>query len=534
MRKNSRLEFNRQASRKTLTLDEINYWKSFFNKVLKIGFEFEYNLKENNGSCNGKGFVCPCAHPDKERNKCYESCKVYKTCKLRKKVKCPGVWCIEFVSPCQTCKNAVRDCSNCDMFDDPDKRPKNIRQQLTNTLVPTNDLSKLGPHGTMSVIKDGSLSGGGGVEVTTVGRRINYNNFLRQAKIVISECAKRGAYADERTSIHMHLIASYLTLQSMDGGRAIKAICDDNRNRQVIKELEEPVPEIILANMHQLIRRYHNAIVWMTSSGSDKNHMTRWCKFRKSILGFSASRTKMNRILQQLADNDGHRGKYSFMNYTNSTFDSKGNLDRFHVEGRFCDGMLSPTAVASIGMLLYAISMASIRLSQYGVLKSGDSSYMRQASDIEATLLNNDGGWSGARTSNTSRFAVHIETVRKQASELLNLLQPELRKQPQALHALKSLAEKPCSMRIIEGTSWEDIEKDLVMNKRTRKTGELRILNLIDTMYVDDCINPQEWIGTITEEINRLSKRSIEIAVNNLLKTNVISWVPDIGTFVRC
>jgi hypothetical protein len=192
MRRKTKLSFINREDRKTLTTEQAHYWRELLSKIFKTGFEFELNLPESKGNCTGDSLVCPCSHPEKEARKCYASCVVYDSCAIRQKVDCPGIYCIEFVSPCQTCTEVVKECSRCDLFDDPIKRPSAVRDRLTKELCPTNDLAVVG-NGIMQVTNDGSLLGDGGVEVTTVGRRVNYDSFYKQAVNIMERCEREGA-----------------------------------------------------------------------------------------------------------------------------------------------------------------------------------------------------------------------------------------------------------------------------------------------------------------------------------------------------
>jgi hypothetical protein len=533
MRRNSKLRFTKKKDRPPLTSTEVRYWKGMLRKIAKVGFEHEYNLTESRGTCEGNTYACPCNHPDKDANKCYEKCASFSTCKLRDKYECPGIYCIEFNSPCKVCDNYVRDCNGCVMFNDPNKKPSAARNNIKEALRPTNDLSKPGENGVLAVIDDGSLLGSGGVEVTTVGRRVNYDSFKTQATRIVDVCTKNNAFLNERASIHTHLVGGYFDLSYSGDGRVEVVYGKKSRGSKHIQELEQPMPDIIIANFHQLLRRYHNALTWITSAGTDKKHLTRWVKFRKPIIKYSALRTPMVRVKQQIAADVNQNGKYAFVNYYNTQFDGKGCVTRFHVEGRFSDGMLSASAIASTGLLLYSMLITAVSISRYGILHSGDADYMEQASNIQAVLMNNDGSYDGPRTSNTSKFEAYRETVRKQAEEMVNILHSELRHHGDALKVLKKLADKPCSMRLIEGDSWEKIEKDLTGESTSDSELTIIVLEAIDTFYVDDCVDSEEWTKTISEDKN-LSQKCITDVANQLVRDNRIAWDSSVGTYVRC
>jgi hypothetical protein len=300
-----------------------------------------------------------------------------------------------------------------------------------------------------------------------------------------------------------------------------------------IKELEQSMPEIILANFHQLVRRYQNALTWISSAGETNEHLTRWKKFRLPIMKYSAIRTFMSKIIAQIAETDSHCGKYSFINYSNIRFDINNNIERLHVEARFCDGMLTPSAVASFGILVYAMFLKAVSLSKYGVLQSGDVEYMDKAKIIEAALLNGDNNWGSMRVSDTSEFGPYKEIVRAQAAEMIDILYDELKNHGPSVQVLKSLADEPCSIRRIRGDSWEKIENDLSsFYVPTINEATLKILEAIDTMFIYDCLSIEEWAKTLSEDV-LIPEEDILNSVKNMASKHIISWDNAVGTFVR-
>lgn len=534
MRRNTKFLFTKKDSRPVLTCAEARYWESILKKVCKVGFEFEYNLAESRGTCAGNTYICPCSHPKKETTKCYAQCASYDNCKLRLKHDCPGINCIVFKSPCTTCLDAVRDCSRCDLYNDPNKKPMLARKHIEKALAPSNDLSKPGKYGAFEVIKDGSLLGDGGIEVTTVGRRVSFDSFYEQGKKIVEECLKYGAYVNERTSLHMHLVAGYFNLSSSNGiAKVVYSKKGTAQSSSSIDELEKEMPEIVLANFHQLLRRYHNALTWITSSGDNEDNLTRWSKFRKPIINYSALRNSMPSVVREIVGGDEQRGKYMFMNYTSLKFNDNGNVRRFHVEGRFSDGILAPSAIASLGILLYALLIKAVSLSQHGIMHSGSKEYMDNAYEIRKVLLNNEGNWNGPRCSDTSKFAPYKETVRKEAEEMLAVLHSELRHHGKAADILHKMAEKPCSLRLIEGKTWNEIENELSEKEDVDSPAHVKILEAIDTFYVDDCVDESEWSSTIAQDLE-VDHPTVQSVLGKLIKRRQVMWDSVVGTYVRC
>jgi hypothetical protein len=532
MEKRARFTFS-QEGRTCLTPQEAVEWRNALKKILKVGFEHECNLKDYKGECRGDSFFCPCSHPEKEQSKCYSKCLLgdINTCAFAKEYgECPGVYCIEFVSPCHTCKKAVRDCTVCKLFEDPEKKPDAIRKRMTEALKPTNDISKIGDHGVLQVTTDGSLVGNGGVEIPTVGRRVNYNALYKQSKKIIDMCMKEGAFINARTSLHIHLVTQYYMV---NGGKAYYNKGDNEQGgNNMLNELETNIPEIVLANFHQLVRRYHNALTWITSSGTDLNRLTRYAKFREPVLKYSAQKTKMNKVVSELNAAIGNNGRYGFINYCKMGFDN-GGVSKLHLEARFPDNVFSPSAASSFGVLIYAMMVKSVLLSQFGTLFSGSREYMDEASTICSTLLNNMGPEDDQRTSDTSKFHLYTETVRAQAIEMVSLLEKELREEGNSFHVLMKLAEKPCSLRLCEGKSWDDIEKDLLgdLVDLDNKTVSM-ILEATDTAYITDCVNQEEWVSVVSED-NGVDKKTVSSCIQVMEKNGMIRWNTQSGCFVR-
>lgn len=537
MKRNERYTFTKREDRPTLSLNEARYWKRMLESVCKIGFEHEFNLKENMGRCKGDSLICPCNHPEKEERKCYTKCKIYDSCKLRRKYECPGIYCVEFVSPCPTCPEAVKDCSRCELYDNPNLKPSIFRGSIKSDLKPSNDLSKVGPSGVLDVTTDGSLLGGvddtKGVEVTTVGRRVSFDSFYEQSKSIMDSCKANGGYLNERCSTHVHLVAGYFTLTYKNG--EIKVHYKKGQSCEAsLSELEKPVPEIILANFHQLIRRYHNALVWISSSGNNYGTLTRWMKFRKPIIQFSAVRRPMSRVVREIAQQDEEfHGRYHIINYSPLRFANRGDVRTFHIESRFCDGFLSPSASAAMGILLYSLLIRSVALSQHGIVHAGNSKYMKEAKQIQACLLNNNGSYSGPRVSDTSNFEPYRERVRQQANELIDLLKVELKKHGPALQILRDLADMPCSMRLCRGDSWDKIESDLNRDFDLETKSVKTLMSLVDICYIDECDTLEEWCNAASEDLSKTGEE-VKNIVDQLMNRNIIHWDTFSGTLVRC
>ena len=542
--------FFRLPSKSPLSNYDVQYWKNILRKILKVGLEFEFNLpNKKNGTCKGDSNTCPCIHLLLE-NKCWQKCintekcllnskninfcqNVTETCKDSDcaacdhfKMKCPGIFCPNFVSYCFICKGYKRDCANCDYLYDPSRSPKNIRSQLNKKFQPNNTYGLINETGVHSITTDGSLSGEKGAEIITVGRRIDYWEFYKMAKNINQQTVAHGGYLNERCSIHMHLLAGYYG-KLVPNGENISI-------PSKVNELEKDMPEIILANLHQLVRRYQNAMTWMMMGLDTPEHLTRWEKFRVSVLQTSAILNSMTEVKDQVANNAGGN-KYGWINYNRIEFNNSGNIKRFHVEFRACDSLLSHSAIAAIACMYYALLIKAVEISRYGVVEIGDKTWLKQAQEVKATLFNNMKGYQdGDRFSDTLNLSQYYDLLTCESLELVRQLKHILIQIGPAYEVLEKLAEKPIALRRCEGQTWEQIENSLEVIINEEGCIEETIREIIDLRHISECKDLSEWIQNVNTIINKKSDLGIDktnLDINNIV-TNFIDTRRNDGELV--
>lgn len=560
MSKTQRWWFDKKATRTKLTRSEVSYWSTTLSRLLKVGVELEYNLPEQKGTCRMDDLTCQCVavfdaeHPMKDTTKCHDQCKNWDSsvnadgtpkfpengnCEIAKEHGCVGLLCAAFKSPCGTCNKYDRGCNSCAHLFNITKAPGNIRKRIAAKLKPTKFVGDYGKKGVYQVVKDGSLEGDGGIEVVTVGRRPEFNSLQSMLKEIMEMCEESGAFVNERCSVHVHLLASYLNRK---GGKN-----DVNSDYLVgnLTELEKPVPEIILANYHQLVRRYQNALIWMGSSGNSLNALTRWEKFRKPVTPFSAFRRKMDIVGKELAATC-YKPKYSLINYEPVKYNEEGEIDTLHIESRYLDGMLSPSVVAAHAMLMYGLMLKAVELSKHGTLMSGSREYMERQKVIYANLCNNDKPYGGAnvRTSDTRNIAEFIPELKEQSKELVRLVKNILNFHGPTTGILASLGEFPVSMRRIEGCSWKDIESQLTDGEEEQSMPDL-LQQLIDTSFINGCETEDNWIEIAAAEVAisegkendipylEQNRKSISGFISRCVEKGDIAWSKEVGCFIR-
>jgi hypothetical protein len=508
--------FWKHDSKPRLSSAEMRYNRSLLNKNLKLGLEFEFNLPSQKGTCKGDSNTCSCIEMETGKD-CWQECLKKEVCLGRRSIEtcdnrtgtCEAEDCAKCVhyKPKVSCAGIV-DCEKCPDKYDPERNPDNIRAKITQEMKPSNSYGTVSKTGVHSITTDGSLKGKKGIEIITVGRRVDYWEFYNMAKNIIDSTVSRGGYANERTSIHMHLLASYY-------GKMFPNERESGVPSQ-INELEKPLPRIILANFHQLCRRYQNAITWMTTGLDDPMRLTRWEKFRVSVLDISAILNSMPQVKEQVAANAGG-GKYGWVNYNYTTFNDDGDVKRLHLEMRAADCLLSPSAVAAIACLYHALMIKAVEISRWGIVEVGDDAWAKQASEVKNALMNNcPKDFSGDRFSDTSKLHKYFDILIDESLDLIRQLKHILIKIGPAYEVLEKLAVKPCSIRLCEGEMWENIEKDLSVVLSEEGKIEIAFEECIDLRYVSECHSIDEWITAVSRVLKENIDLEIEDSLNEL------------------
>jgi len=526
------------SPRKPLTREEVLYWKNVLSKTLKVGIEFEFNLKKPKGDCDGTSAYCLCIN---HGDGCWNECGSMKACSSVPspvkcsnrnddcnkncsrcadfEFKCLSAECPLFVTKCLSCKKYAKNCKLCEHYLDLTTTPNSIRRRMRKKFKPTGDYGHLSASGIHEITTDGSLVADKGVEIITAGRRANFAEFYKMSKNVIDEALANNAYVNERCSTHMHVLASYYNI-----GRAIR-------------ELERSVPEIILANLLQLCRRYQNEITWMTMALNDYKHLTRWEKFRLSVLDYSALTMSIPQMLHSMRNNI--RSKYAWINYDYTTFNDKYNIETLHIEFRAADGILSPTAVAAIACLYHALVIKAVEISRYGVIELSPN-FIKRAKTIKKVILNNTKDYAdGDRKGYTSELGDYIDELRENSFELIGQLKHILYRLGPVYDVLTKLAEKPIALLRAEGRPWEEIEEHLQIEMQDDDEVASLLQQYVDLQLVSECGSPEEWAIEVTNDVkSRKLLRTADVSrIREIVDSKVVSgeyyWEPRLGAFIN-
>lgn len=555
-----RWNFVQHPSKPPLSLLDINYWRSSLNKILKVGTELEFNLPKARGLCKGDNIGCGCSRIVTDTcwseclNKKYcESTPTYVLCANKAdncdpedcenckfyKFECMGLTCSHFVSACHMCNEFTIDCGKCEFKYDPENDPKNIRQKFKSKFTPNNCYGVINKSGVHSVKQDGSLLGDKGAEIITIGRRVDYWEFYNMFKNIIDTATNYGAYVNERCSIHMHILASYYdrTVEAQNGN------LKNNALPTYISELEKPLPEIVMINLHQLIRKYQNALTWMGMALDDPNHLTRWEKFRVSVLDISPLMKDMKKVKSDVF-NIAEGRKYGFVNYQFLKFEKgSNNLQNFHIEFRHLDGILCPSALSAFACLWHAMVIKAVEISRYGILEMENSEWLDKAKCMKQSIMNNIGDWGAERFSNTKELHKYVDDFKEESFDLLQQVKHILIQKGPAYDVLNSIAEEPIAYRRQKGQDWNSIENDLQTDDFC--TGEDEFTKFIDEIVdlrgISGAKNFNVWLEKVAEIMQQEKitdkdiediKTDVECYVNDKQDVGEFLWSKSLGTIV--
>lgn len=556
------VRFQQKSQRPPLSREQFEYWMDMLPKILKVGTEFEINLPDTSQVLQVKEEL-PCIHSTVPATAaCVKDCSNLEDCLvdrhpafcltkstgkfLGKDFQCPAKSESD-VAACGSCPGWVLNCrgSGCAMYSpacavcpsflrkgdvvengDIRKDAETIRREVKEILQPSGFVGDTGTHGALEVKKDNSLINNGGIEVPTVGRRVHWKSFYKMCQDILSPIVERGGFVNERCGQHFHILAGYFDEHSGVRGRCVS-------------EMEVPLPEIVLANLHQLHRRYQLAMFWIMSAGTRPEHLTRWAKFRQPIYKFSALRNPMSRVQAELAEhvvsmNNNQKGKYASVAYHFCKFNPEGDVNIFHIENRIADGALSAAVVSAWGMLCYALVLKAVRLSQYGTMESGDAEYNQMVKTIQPHLIDGERrDWGSDRNANTAMLHPYIPWLRENTIELINFLKPELHGLGPAYEILMSLANRPCSARLINGDTWEKIEADLMEEagfKRGRGS-EDDIREVVDLAGIVDCESVADWVEEVAAHLGQ-DPAVVSDVVSQMTRSGRYRWSQPIGALI--
>ena len=385
------------------------------------------------------------------------------------------------------------------------KRP-DFESAVRADLKPSGSLERLGENGVWDVQTEHC-----GIEIRIIGRYPHFGALQKQYRRIMDVLRAHGARPRSTCGLHFHLLTPGLA---------------------------EPVPVIVLANLWNLVRRYAPELKFMTSCGDKREALCRRRNHNSHLemVKLSPGVLSMQEIQAHLKASRIVPEHQNFLNLEHVGFTEDGGVLPFHVEFRFPDAHLSPTAIAAETFLWLALALKSVDLSQYGVIHVGHYQTWQRKVEILNMLSNNDGNLA---TSDTRGITDEIiEELRQGAYELLDFLAPTLEGMfvdNPALDVLLALAETPISLMRCMGYDWDRIESLLAARASADDLGldetDRRLMQRIELGEWSGFPSPEAWKWHAARELF-LAPQSLEERLARLDALRGIRWNDRQGTMV--
>ncbi len=333
------------------------------------------------------------------------------------------------------------------------KRPE-FEESVRQALSPSGRVERLGENGVWDIQTEHC-----GIEIRIIGRQPHFRALHQQYEGIMNVLVRHGARPRPTCGLHFHVLTPGLA---------------------------EPVPEIVLANLWNLVRRYAPELKFMNSAGKSRHSLSRRRNHNSHLemVRLSPGTMSMQAIYQSLKASRPVPEHQNFLNLEHLGFTAQGDVLPFHLEFRFPDAHLSPTAITAQTFLFLALALKAVDLSQYGILHVGKTAEWQRKVEILNLLSNNDGKLA---TSDTSGITDEIiEELRQGCYEMLDLLAPifDHFSDNSSLDVLLALAEMPISLMRAAGYNWNGIEERLAARAAIDDLGldeiDYRLMQRID------------------------------------------------------
>lgn len=383
------------------------------------------------------------------------------------------------------------------------KKKQQILPELINKLKPSGDINRLGKNGVLDVMSEHC-----GFEVRVIGRQPYYRTLLEQYQTILNAMREYQVRARFTCGLHYHLLTIGLS---------------------------ELMPEIILANFWNLVRRYAPNLKFLTSTG-DK--MTALCRRRNhnshlEMVRLTPSAMTMQDIQAALRKSEKVPEHQNYFNLEHVKFTEDGQVEDLHIELRFPDADLSPISIVSKTFLFLTMLLKAVEISQYGVIHVGKIKEWRRKEKLLDLISNNDGMLAASDTSGITPEM--IDELREGSRELLELVKPTFSRfeNNPCFEVLSFLAENPISMLLIQGHSWEEIED--ILQQYANSTAfdfdatDTKLIRTIELALVTGKASVRDWREDVAFELGLLPK-DVE---KRLAKCNLwrgICWDASLGT----
>ncbi len=379
-----------------------------------------------------------------------------------------------------------------------------LLESLCAAMQPTGDITRQGRHGVLAVQSEHC-----GIEVQILGRQPYYPALLEQYREILS-LLPEGVRTRPTCGLHYHLLTV---------GQS------------------EPMPEIILANLWNLTRRYAPELRFLTSAGDSLSAMCRRRNYTSHLemVRLSPTGRTMREIAQILHESRTVPEHQNFLNLEHVSFADDGAVQSFHVELRFPDADLACTSLVAKAFLFLAMLLKAVELSQYGLIHVGQIGPWLRRRQLLDLLSNNEGPLA---TSDTSRITPEIiDELRVGCRELLELLKPvfdRFERNP-SFEIQSLLAETPLSLLRVGGRSWSEVEQLLgeraATPTRDLSAADVGLMRLIELAEVTSAPAEETWKKLAAREL-LVTPQEIDSCLAKLDRLRGVRWDPRLGSMV--
>ncbi len=384
------------------------------------------------------------------------------------------------------------------------KRPA-FEEVVRQALSPSGSFETLGENGVLDVQTEHC-----GIELRIIGRHPHFLALQRQYTGIMNVLKAQGARPRPTCGMHFHILTPALS---------------------------EAVPEIILANLWNLTRRYAPELKFITSCGKSRSALTRRRNHNSHLemVRHSPGTMTMAQIQAALDKSRPVPKHQNFLNLEHLGFTEEGAIFPFHLEFRFPDADLSPTSVTAKTFLFLAMLLKAVDLSQYGVIHVGKIVPWRRKIELLNMLSNNDGSLATSNTASVSDGI--IEELRQGSYELLDLLSPVFNRfaDDRSLDVLLALAETPVSLMRCAGYNWNQIETLLADRAARDELGldktDRRLMQRIELGEWAEQSSADAWQWRAARELY-LTPQELERRLQQLNALRGLRWDARQGTMV--
>lgn len=360
-----------------------------------------------------------------------------------------------------------------------------LEPALRRILEPSQSMDDLGRLGVYDISKEHC-----GIEIRVIGRHPHWGALLSQYQQIIEPLLQHNVRIRPTCGLHFHLIGIGLS---------------------------EPIPELIMANLWNIMRRYAPGIKFLTSGGESQ---TALCRRRQhnahqEFVKQSPELTSMQDIQLVLRESFDVPEHQNFFNLEHLLFTPKGELQNFHVEFRFPDGDLSAHSITAKTFLFLVMMLKAVEISKFGLLHVGSTKQFERKVELLDLISNNNGKLA---TSDTSEAWSFLQEYQENSQSLLRFLKSTfiLLDNPAEM-ILQSLSKRPVSLRRCEGLCWQEIDTELERFSQPEVAMDrldYRIVKVVELGLVSQVDMEQEWLVRTAEFVNcqvdELKKRLVK------------------------